>query len=207
MASSNTGANERANAAALVEQYLDEMISLSNSQSGGRYLFAGTNTDTAPFELTTDALGNEIVNYNGNTTEFSIKIGSESNIAVGKVGSEIFGQNWDDSNIYKSLIDLKTSLENNNVSGIREVMGNLDGQMSRINSEISDIGGKTIRMEVKENIIADLKLSYTDRKSQLEDADVSEAIIDLNAKQLAYNAALTSASKVMQLSLVDFMSA
>jgi flagellar hook-associated protein 3 FlgL len=207
MASSNTGANERANAAALVEQYLDEMISLSNSQSGGRYLFAGTNTDTAPFELTTDALGNEIVNYNGNATEFSIKIGSESNIAVGKVGSEIFGQNWDDSNIYKSLIDLKTSLENNNVSGIREVMGNLDGQMSRINSEISDIGGKTIRMEVKENIIADLKLSYTDRKSQLEDADVSEAIIDLNAKQLAYNAALTSASKVMQLSLVDFMSA
>lgn len=207
MASANTGATERANAAALVEQYLDEMISLSNSQSGGRYLFAGTNTDTAPFELTTDALGNEIVNYNGNTTEFSIKIGSESNIAVGKVGSEIFGQNWDDNNIYKSLIDLKTSLENDNVSGIRAVMGNLDGQMSRINSEISDIGGKTIRMEVKENIIADLKLSYTDRKSQLEDADVSEAIIDLNAKQLAYNAALTSASKVMQLSLVDFMSA
>ncbi len=203
MSSSNTGATQRANAAGVVKEYLDEIISLSNLQSGGRYLFAGTNTDDAPFELTTD--DPPVVVYNGNTTEFSIKIGSGSNIAVGKVGSEVFGENWDDDNIFKALVDLQGYLETNDITGIQDVMGRLDGHMTKINAEISEIGGKTIRIEVKENIIADLKLTYTDRKSQLEDADVSEAIIDLNSRQLAYNAALTSASKVMDLSLVDFM--
>jgi flagellar hook-associated protein 3 FlgL len=202
MSSANTGATERANAAEIVKQYLDEVISLSNSQSGGRYLFSGTNTDSPAFELN-EATGE--VDYNGNTTSFSIKIGSGTNIAVGKVGSEVFGVNWDDSNIFKTLVDLKGYLENNDTAGIQDIMGRLDAHMTKINAEISDIGGKTVRMEVKENIIADLKLTYTDRKSQLEDADVAEAIIELNSKQLAYNAALTSASKVMELSLVDFM--
>ncbi len=202
MSSANTGDTQRANASGVVKEYLDEIISLANSQSGGRYLFAGTSTDTAPFEL--NGTTGE-VDYSGNTTAFSIKIGSGSNIAVGKVGSEVFGENWDENNIFRTLSDLQGYLESNDIAGIQDVMGRLDVHMTKINSEISEIGGKTIRMEVKENIIADLKLTYTDRKSQLEDADVSEAVIDLNAKQLAYNAALTSASKVMDLSLVDFM--
>jgi flagellar hook-associated protein 3 FlgL len=202
MSSANTGATERANTADVVRQYLDEIISLGNSQSGGRYLFSGTSTDSAAFSLN-EATGE--VDYNGNDTAFSVKIGSGTNIAVGKVGSEVFGEDWDDSNIFKTLTDLQGYLENNDIAGIQDVMGRLDAHMKKIGAEISDIGGKTVRMEVKENVIADLKLTYTDRKSQLEDADVSDAIIDLNSKQLAYNAALTSASKVMELSLVDFM--
>ena len=202
MSSANVGATERDNAAVIVEEYLDELISLANSKSGDRYIFAGTETGTAPFEL--NATTGE-VDYNGSTTDFSIKIGSKLNIAIGKVGTDIFGDNWDDNNIFKALVDLKGYLESNDVAGIQDIMGRLDEHMTKINAEVSEIGGKTIRMQVKENIIEDLKLNYTDRKSQLEDADITEAMIDLNSRQLAYNAALSSASKVMQLSLVDYM--
>lgn len=202
MSSANVGASERENAAVIVEEYLNELISLANSKSGDRYIFAGTETGTAPFELN-ETTGE--VDYNGSTTDFSIKIGSELNIAIGKVGTEIFGENWDDNNIFKALVDLQGYLESNDVTGIQEIMGRLDEHMIKINAEVSEIGGKTIRMQVKENIIEDLKLNYTDRKSQLEDADITEAMIDLNSRQVAYNAALSSASKVMQLSLVDFM--
>jgi flagellar hook-associated protein 3 FlgL len=202
MSSSTTGSTQRANAAGLVGEYLNQIISLANSQSGGRSIFAGTETDKTPFKLSSDGTN---VAYNGNDTAFSVKVGSDSKVAVGKVGSKVFGENWDNSNIFKSLIDLKASLQSNNVSGIQNVMGNLDQNMSKINAEISDVGGKTNSMQVKQNIIADLKLNYTSRKSDLEDADISQAIIDLNAKQLAYNAALSSASKVMQKSLVDYL--
>ena len=202
MSSANIGSTERANAAGVVEEYLDEIISLANSQSDGRYIFSGTETGTAPFELN-ETTGE--VDYNGNVTDFSIKIGNSSNIAVGKVGSGIFGENWDNDNIFKTLIDLKGYLESDDISGIQNVMGNLDQHMNKINAEIADIGGKTTRMVVKENIIADLELSYTDRKSSLEDADIAEAVINLNAKQLAYSAALNSASTVMQVSLVDYI--
>ena len=61
------------------------------------------------------------------------------------------------------------------------------------------------RIETRENIIADLKLSYTDNKAKLEDADIVEAITALQNQELAYQAALASSSKLMNLSLVDFL--
>ncbi|MCD6297532.1 MAG: flagellar biosynthesis protein FlgL, partial [Deltaproteobacteria bacterium] len=61
------------------------------------------------------------------------------------------------------------------------------------------------RMEIKENIFQDLKISNTERLSKIEDADIAEAIMDLKAKELAYQAALASSAKVMKMSLVDYM--
>ena len=202
MSSANVGTSERHNNVNLVNGYLEQLVSLANSSAGGRYMFGGTNTDTAPFELSSDGT---LVNYSGNDTPFSISIGEDNVIEVGKDGENIFGENWDSSNIFKTLIDLKTSLENNDIAGIQDAMSNLDVHMDTINGTISEIAGKSIRLDVKSKIIEDLNLSYTERISSLEDADLAEAVIDLKAKELAYNAALSSSAKIMQMSLVDFL--
>jgi len=202
MSSANIGASERTNNANLVQGYLEEIISLANSSSGGRYIFSGTNTDTIPFEL--DAAGS-LVTYEGNDTAFSINIGKDTVIPVGKDGEDIFGSNWDDSNIFKTFIDFKTSLENNDIAGIQNVMSNLDDHLKNVNGNISDIAGKSIRLNVKKEIVADLELTNTERMSNIEDADLAEAVINLKSKELAYNAALSSSSKIMQMSLVDYL--
>lgn len=202
MSTDTMDSTQRRNAAALVDGYLDQIVSLANSQVGGRYIFGGTNTDTMSFTM--NEAGTEVI-YNGNGVPFSVKIGKETNISVGKDGKEIFGENWDDNNIFKTLIDLKTNLENNNAEGIRSSLTGLDNHMNTVRSQISDTGGKTVRLDVKEQVISDLELTYTDRMSRLEDADIAEAIINLKAKELAYNAALNSASKMMNLSLVNFL--
>lgn len=202
MATATVGATERAGNANLVDGYLEQIISLANSSSDGRYLFGGTNTGTTPFALNPTETA---VEYSGNDTAFSINIGTDTSIAVGKDGKDIFGENWDDSNIFKTLMDLKTSLENNEVAGIQDAMSKLDEHMTHVNANISEIAGKTIRLDVKQEIIADLELTYTERKSELEEADIAEAIINLKSKELAYNAALSSASKLMDMSLVNYI--
>ncbi len=202
MASANVGSAERANNATLVDGYLKEVISLANSSSGGRYLFGGTNTSTTPFAL--DASGAQVT-YSGNDTPFSISIGKDTVVPVGKDGKDIFGANWDDSNIFKTFIDLKTSLENNDTEGIQNAMSNLDSHLKSINGNISEIGGNTTRLNVKKSIVDDLKVSDTDRMSQIEDADLADAIVQLKSKELAYNAALSSTSKLMDLSLVNYI--
>lgn len=202
MASANIGSAERANNAGLVNGYLEEVISLANSSSGGRYIFSGTNTDTIPFAF--DAAGTQIV-YAGNDTAFSINIGKDTVIPVGKDGKDIFGSNWDNSNIFKTFIDLKTSLESNDIAGIQTAMSNLDSHLKSVNGNISDIAGKSIRLDVKREIVADLELTDTERMSNIEDADLAEAVITLKSKELAYNAALSSSSKIMQMSLVNFL--
>ncbi|MDB9823453.1 flagellar hook-associated protein FlgL [Deltaproteobacteria bacterium] len=202
MATATTGASERANSVSLVDGYLREILSLANSATGGRYIFGGTNTDTPPFSLSPDE---SRVDFLGNETAFSIKIDARSNITAGKNGQDVFGETGTAEDIFKTIIDLKTSLMDNDINGIQESIDKLDSHMSHVNAGISDIAGKTIRLDIRENVIAGLELNYTERKSRIEEIDIAEAIIDLSSRELVYNAALSSASKVMGMSLVNFL--
>ena len=114
----------------------------------------------------------------------------------------VSGVEW---GIFRTLIDLKGYLQANDVDGIQRSITRLDFHFDNLNSTISDTGFKEIRLDIKEKVISDLNLSYMSRKSKLEDADIIEAITELKAKELAYQAALASAAKVMQLSLVDYL--
>ncbi|NLA75613.1 MAG: flagellar hook-associated protein FlgL [Deltaproteobacteria bacterium] len=202
MGSANINDSQRVGNAGLVDGYLKEIITLANSSIGGRYVFGGTNTNTIPFSLDT---AETQVAYSGNDTAFSINIGKDSAVPVGRDGKDVFGADWDDANIFRTFIDLKASLEAGDISGIQDAMTKLDAHMKNVNANISDIAGKTIRLNVKKEIIADLKITDTARMSELEDADLTEAVINLKSKELAYNAALSSSSKLMGLSLVNFI--
>lgn len=204
MSSATETATDRSNSVGVVDGYLNQILSLANTSSAGRYIFGGTNTATAPFSLSED--GSQ-VNYSGNDTAFSINIGKDTNMAIGEVGKDIFGDgNSGNNNIFKTLIDLKTSLQTNDVSGIQDAMTKLGDDMTSINASVSEIGGKLTNINVKQTAITDLETTDTNRDSQIEDADISEAVTQLQSKQLAYNAALVASSKILQQkSLVDYL--
>lgn len=198
MATATTGAAERASQAENVQNMFDELVSLANTVVSGRYIFAGSATDTAPFS--------QAGAYSGDHTPFSVKLGRTTTIEVGSDGSAVFqpsGAGASDD-IFQTLSDLKAALQNNSVTGIQTAMTRLNAHFDSISSQISSTGAKTLRMEMKESIFQDLGLAYTERRSNIEDADIVEAIINLKSKELAYQAALSSASKVMNLSLIDY---
>jgi flagellar hook-associated protein 3 FlgL len=191
MATATTEEEERAAAASTVQKTLEEIISLANTEVDGRYIFAGSESDASPFT--------QSGTYNGDDNPFTIKIGRDATAVVGFDGEEVFGT------IFETLDGLKDALESNTISGIEEAMDNLESHFDHISSQISDIGSKINRMEIKERIYEDSELYNTDRLSQIEDVDITEAIIDLESKELAYQACLASSSKVMKLSLVDYL--
>lgn len=191
MASGTIGAAQRASAALTVQNTLDEIVSLANTEVSGRYIFSGTKTDSAAFD--------QSGNYLGNDVPFAVKIGMDTAVSVGSSGQEVFGT------IFTTLSDLKNNLTGNNADGIRACLDSLTNHFNDTTNKISDIGSKMNRMEIKELIFQDLKIVNTDRLSAIEDADIAEAIIDIKGKELAYQAALNSSSKVMQLSLADYL--
>ena len=199
MATSTTGAASRASAAEDIQGTFDEILSLANTEVNGRYVFAGSKTDTGPFS--------QGGTYNGDNNAFKVKIGKDTTVEVGSDGAAVFQPSGAGANddIFQTLSDLKDALENNNVSGIQVAMSKLGDHLDQISNKISDIGSKTIRMEIKERIFQDLSLTNTDRLSKIEDADMAEAIIDLKSKELTYQAALASSARVMGLSLLDYL--
>jgi flagellar hook-associated protein 3 FlgL len=192
MASGTVGSDQRSAAAETVQNNLEEIVSLANTDVAGNYIFSGSKTDTLPFE--------QGGTYNGDNSAFSIKISENSTIEIGSDGEAVFGT------VFSTLADLKTALESNDVSGIQDAMDKLDTHFDDISSKISDVGSKMNRMEIKDNILQSLNLSNTERLSAIEDADVAEALIKVSTVELTYKAALASSSKVMTLSLVDYLS-
>jgi flagellar hook-associated protein 3 FlgL len=199
MATSTTGSAQRASAAQTVQNTLEEIVSLANTEVNGRYVFAGSKTDTAPFS--------QGGTYNGDNNAFKVKIGKDTTVEVGSDGAAVFQPSGAGANddIFQTLSDLKDALEGDNVSGIQAAMDKLDDHLDQISNKISDIGSKMIRMEIKEKIFQDLNLTNTDRLAKIEDADMAEAIIDLKSKELTYEAALASSARVMGLSLLDYL--
>ncbi|MBN1843467.1 MAG: flagellar hook-associated protein FlgL [Deltaproteobacteria bacterium] len=203
MASANTGAAERRSAAEIVQNTLEEVVSLANTQVNGRYVFAGSKTDAAAFTLNSD----NSVTYNGDSNPFTIKIGKDATVEIGGDGQAAFqpsGAGGSDD-IFRILKDLKTALQGNDISGIQTAMTNLDTHFDHNSAQIADVGSKMIRMEIKDNVLQNLDIATTESLSKIEDAEITEAIMDLKAKEVAYQAALAASSKVLQLSLVNYM--
>jgi flagellar hook-associated protein 3 len=131
-----------------------------------------------------------------------IGLGESGDDTGSSVYNGVSGVQW---SIFNTLIDLKSYLQSNDWDGIQRTLTRLDTHFNHMVTSVSEIGSKGTRLDMKENIIADLNLSYETNRSKLEDADILEAISDLNAKELAYQAALASSARVMQLSLVDYL--
>jgi flagellar hook-associated protein 3 FlgL len=192
MANGTMPADERASAASIVQNNIDEIVSLANTEVNGQYVFAGWKTDTVPF--------GQDGTYYGDNHAFAIKIGNDATVEIGADGEALF------QNLFTTLSDLKDALESSDIGGIQAATTNLDIDFDRITAKISDIGSKMIRMETKEKIYQDSTITNTERLSEIEDADMAAAIVDLESREFVYQAALASSARIMQLSLVDFLS-
>ena len=85
-ANDTLGVDERAALAAEIDGYLEELVDLSNTKYGDSYIFSGFKTDTEPFELTRDAVTDEITGftYVGDDGEIvrEIESGTETTVNV-----------------------------------------------------------------------------------------------------------------------------
>lgn len=107
--------------------------------------------------------------------------------------------------VFNTLLDLKQYLSENDTDGIERSIGRLDTNFANMTSRIVDIGMKYSRLEMRETITTQVNLSLTERRSMIEDADIVESIMNLQNIQTAYQAALASSSKILNVSLMDYL--
>ena len=179
---------------------LDQAISLGNTQLAGRYIFAGYNTSTQPFTKTQIG-GSDVVQYSGDSNDFQIQVGSQESLDIGKNGQELFI----DSEFFDSLIRLKQAIENNDPAAIRQEANSLQGIQDFFNAQVSDIGIRQSRILEKQDILDGLKLNFENQIDDLENADMTQALLEVQERQNAYEVALAAAGKIMEVSLLDYL--
>jgi flagellar hook-associated protein 3 FlgL len=193
-------AEMRSTLAKEVDLLLDQAVSLGNTQLAGKYIFAGYNTNTQPFAKTQSG-GSDVVQYSGDGNDFQIQVGSQESMEIGKNGQNLFI----DSGFFDSLIRLKEAIENNDQTAMQQETTFLQGIEDSFNTQVSDIGIRQSRILEKQDILDGLKLNFENQIADLENADMTQAVLKVQETQNAYEVALAAAGKIMQVSLLDYL--
>ena len=91
------------------------------------------------------------------------------------------------------------------VEGVRQAIGNTDQSMNQVSGVQTSMGARLRELDTLEGVNSAVKLAHTQRVSELEDLDYTQAVSDLARQQLAMTAAQNSFVKISKLSLFDYL--
>lgn len=195
-----TGTSEpsaRLNAANVVSNLYDQLVSVGNTTIDNKYVFSGFKTGTQAFTSTGA--------YQGDANKQQIRINTNSTMNLGLNGGEIFKGTAGGVDIMQGVADLKTALETNDAAGIQASIGTLEASFDQISGAVADIGGRVSRLTTAKDDFSNSKLELRSQISVLEDADITQVISDLKLSQVALEAAMSSAGKVFSINIFDYL--
>jgi len=176
---------------------LQESVSQANSQYMGKSIFAGTLThEGEPFVLTGD-----VVTYQGNDESIERRVSQTQTEQINITGQQIM-----DSGYFDALTALIGALEIDDLDEARNQIENLRSAENVILGLSSNLASTRSSLEMIENRLNKDNLNLTKYISENEDASLEEEYVRFNAEQITYQAALQSASEIMNMSIMDYWS-
>ena len=189
-------ASDRLAAKQEVDNLLSSAVAAGNTQYQGTYLFGGDNTTTAP-------LTNAPPFFSGTAPsgDHTTQIGAGQLFKSNHNAKEILL----DTGTLQSLKDLSTALGNNDQAGIGAALTSLNNSQQGIQSLVGDLGARENQLQVTSSNITALQQNLTTFKSNLSNVDQEQAITDLVTRQTAYQSAMLATSRVLGMTLTDYL--
>jgi len=192
----------RPTAAQEVKNIYDQILQLANTKLGDTYILSGHQTDTAPFSRDADYNAT----YHGDDGDKRIIVGDNLNIKINVTGEDALRSGVD---VFDSLRDLINGLEDpDTTAGTAQIATQitpLSNALDQIKAVRSEAASTFIQLETTGNQLANFKLNIEDMLSDTEDANMAQAIVELQVQQTAYETSLATAAKILQRSLMDFL--
>ena len=195
-ASSDTiNENDRKNIAYEIRSLTEQVGNIANTTYGSGYLFSGTDLNKQPYENGVLQLTNTI------GKEWTIGQGISIN---GKVhATSVFGYSPDGKNLFETLDSLAQTLESGENPGT--LLNSIDKQLDNLITQRTVVGTNQNLLELAANKLDQTQFLQEKMLSDTEDIDVAEAYTQLTQQETALQAAMTAGSKILQLSLADFL--
>jgi len=209
-AGNTVSAASRATFAQQVGQILSTMVSTSQTQFNGAYVFGGDQPTSPSYQL-------DLSNPNGvdrlTTTQSTRLIQDASGItfAVSKTAQDIFDhRNPDDSlasdNIFAAVNSLRVALANNDQPGISAAIASIKTAQDYLSQQLAFYGGVQNQISNALDVAQKFQLQDQTSLSQLKDTDVAAASVALSQDQASYQAAIQAESAMPRTSLFSYLS-
>jgi flagellar hook-associated protein 3 FlgL len=196
--SGSTSAQSRAAIAGELRSIRDEMLAIANTRYVDRPLFNGTAAGPA-YDPATGA-------YLGNAAAVVRQVAPDTTVQVNVTGQAVFGaQSSPSGDLFAVLDRLATAVANDDAAGIAAEHVNADAATQRLNDTVGALGARAARVEGLRGRVDEQRANLLESISSLEDADLAEVLVQMKARENAYNATLQAAAKLLPPSLVDFL--
>lgn len=190
---------DRAAIAEELQGIQSQLVSLANTSYEGRYMFAGTNTNTAPYVV--DGNSASGVDYVGNTGVNEVSIGSGYKVAVNQPGSQLFSAAGNDA--FLAVNNLIKSLQTN--TGIGDAVTAIGAASSYISAQRVFYGNAMNQAQAQTTYLDTAKQQIAQQQNTLGAADLATAASNLTQTQIDTQATLAAISKLSQNNLFDYL--
>jgi flagellar hook-associated protein 3 FlgL len=199
-ANGTNGASDRTAIVTELNQLIDSIKTDANTQYAGRYIFAGTATDTQPYQQ------GSVDTYSGNTASITREIGAGVQVSVNQTGSNIIGDA--SSGLLATLRTIVNDLNSGNTDALSTTdLNAIDAANDTLLNARAQVGALSDRLTTATNRLQQTEQSTTQLLSNVQDADMTQVMVKFSTQQAAYQAALRAGAQIIQPSLMDFLTA
>ncbi len=184
------------------DQMLEQSLQTANTKYAGEHLFGGTKSNTAPFTATRDAAGKiTAITYGGAASGAEIRISEGAKLSPFTSGAE----NQKLADFLNNLVGLRDAMQGGGSAAVQAVRPALETSENDFLVTLSGIGAKQSRLEADRGQ-NEARFVELERLTAAEtDVDIPSTVVKLTQSQTAYQAALQSGSKILQMSLLDYI--
>jgi flagellar hook-associated protein 3 FlgL len=208
--SGTSDATTRATTKVEVDQLLQAAIQLGNTKTGDEYLFGGQWADQAPFDAAQTGQSPPYVSLDPATGLPREPSGvNQTEISAGRYmqathdGKQVLL----DSGVLAALKSLSDALgaTDSPQTKVQTSLGDLDTAFDNIQVLLGENGARVNQLDVTSANISAFAINLKTLKSDVEEDDVEKAVTELVSRQTAFQAAMLATSKVMGLTLADYL--
>jgi len=195
----------RAALAAQLDQTISQIADLVNTQYAGKYIFGGKITNQPP--IVKNPAGSPPYLYQGDSGQLKIRIGPSLYVDAsvrGDVVLNIDGASAPSSpDLFQTIQTIRDKILAADVNGISQEIVNVDSVLANIVALRSQVGGRVSRLDSTIQALSESKTRVQELLSKTEDVDLAEAIVELRMRENVYQAAVTVANRVLNISLFN----
>ena len=178
------GQTERDAIGTELDKIRETLIGFGNTQYAGRSIFAGTANSAAY-----DAAGAFI----GTSGAVQRTIAPGVQVQVNVTGDDVFGANGSD--LFTAINSLATAVRAGYTTAIDAAVVGLDTKTTTVQSRLAEVGARTQRINTMKDRNDSTGITLKQDLSSAEDLDLPKAVLEMQMRQVAYQAALQTTAK------------
>jgi flagellar hook-associated protein 3 FlgL len=208
-ANSTQTAATRASLAQQVQSVLEEMVSYSQTQVQGSYIFSGDQSQSPTYQVDLTA-ANGVDQLSDAAATQQIEDPAGGSFAASQTAQQIFDDTNSDGttaadNVFAALNTLQTALLNNDQTGISNSIDSLQQASTHLNNAEAFYGTVENRIQNASTFASSYDTELQTEISDKQDADIPTATLEMTQATTQLQAAMEMQGKMPHSSLFDYL--